>query len=207
MTRPVALFGAGGHGRVIADSLHRTGREICAIVDPTAPRDFADNAEHWPDETAFLESHDLEAIEVAIGVGPKPYDRKRVDLWNRLLNAGATICSVIHPNTVIANGSLLGRGVQLMAGCVVQPGSVLGENVIVNTRAAVDHDTRLGDHVHIAPGAILLGQVDVAREAFIGAGAVIAQGCRVGAEAVVGMNSTVLADVPDRHTVVGIWKG
>ena len=207
MTAPVALFGAGGHGTVLLDALHRAGRRICAVVDPKQRTGLPIDAPRYTEEAAFFGEHPRQSVEIAIGLGHTPRGTARREMFVRLRRDGAVLCSVIHPAAIIGAGVDLGVGVQLMAGSVVQSHACLGNDVVVNTRASVDHDCRIGDHVHVAPGAVLLGEVEVGAAAFIGAGAVIERGRRIGAGAVVGMNATVLADVPEGARAYGRWTG
>src|SRR3954466_7314099 len=47
-------FGAGGHARLVADRLGRTGTLVCIDRDPAAEERFAEMAREVPCETRFL---------------------------------------------------------------------------------------------------------------------------------------------------------
>ena len=91
----------------------------------------------------------------------KTPDNLRERLYAAWRAKGYDFPALVHPSAWIAPGVILGDGVQVMAGVVIQPGCAIGENSIVNTRAGVDHDCSIGCDVHVAPGATLCGAVTV----------------------------------------------
>jgi len=62
-----------------------------------------------------------------------------------------------HPSALVTDDVQLGKGVQIMAGAIVQTGCAIGDNVILDIGAILDHDCIIGVHSHIAAGVVLYG--------------------------------------------------
>ena len=187
------IFGAGGNGLVIYDTIKKNLFENVFFID--------DNKTELINNVKIYNRNDLKNIpkhELIISIGNNTV-RKIVSnsLESKYFNA-------IHPNSFVSQSvTKLGIGISIMANSVVNAFSEIGNHVIINSGAIVEHECFLKDFVHIAPNATLCGNVTVNEGAFIGAGSVILPGIRIGAWATVGAGSVVNRDVPDGVTVYG----
>ncbi|MCX7933981.1 MAG: acetyltransferase [Planctomycetota bacterium] len=199
-SKEIALFGAGGHAKVVIDAIAQMGRwKIRGIYDDK-PRDLCLSG--YPlvgdrQEMARLAGRCLAFVCVGD-------NRTRCAISQWLAEAGFDFATIVHPRATVAPDARLGAGTAVLAGAVINSGAILGCGVIVNTCASVDHDCAVEDFAHIAPGARLTGSVRVGKEAFIGAGAVVIPGIKIGVGAIVGAAALVRADVADNTTVVGV---
>lgn len=204
--RPLlVVFGAGGHGRVVADAALASGawRAVLAcdrreqlwgsellpgvtVVSPDALRDLA---EPW-------------CLHVAIGDNASRQREAHALLGEQA--RAARLASVVHPSAAVAVGARIGPGCLLAAQCVVGPLAVLGEGAVVNHGAVVDHDCRVGSWAHVAPGARLGGGVQVGDAALVGAGSTVLRGLTLGAGSTLGAGAVALRDVPDGACWVGV---
>lgn len=198
MTGRLAILGAGGHGRVIADAALAGDWDEVALFDDGGGRTSG------PWEVAGSRADLLGRLGdfdgVVVGVGAPP---ARLTLTRELAQAGARLAVVIHPRATVSPHAVIGPGSVVFAGAVVNIGARLGQGVIVNTGATVDHDCVLDDGVHAAPGAHLAGGVTVGAETWIGAGAVVREYTAIGARVMVGAGAVVVKPVADGLTVVG----
>jgi sugar O-acyltransferase (sialic acid O-acetyltransferase NeuD family) len=204
-SRPLVLLGAGGHARVLAALARAAGHPVLGVCDPTLA---ADGISRWADldvlgDDGALDRLPPERVALVLGIGQLATDNLRERLYAAWRTRGYNFPALVHPSAWIAPGVVLGDGVQVMAGVVIQPGCAIGENSIINTRAGVDHDCRIGRDVHVAPNATLCGTVTVEDGAFIGAGATVIQGLRVGARAVVGAGVTLVQDLTPKAVLIG----
>lgn len=195
----LALLGASGHGKVIADAALLSGWQV-TFFDDAWP------AVHWNGHWA-VEGHtaallarlaEFDGVIVAIGNCKIRWERQQL-----LHAAGARIATVIHPAATVSAYARIGAGSVVMAGAVVNVDSVLGDACIVNTGATVDHDCQLASGVHISPGAHLSGNVQVGDCSWVGVGAAVRQGVVIGAHATVGAGAVVVGPVAAGLTVVG----
>lgn len=205
MSKPLIVLGAGGHARVLLDTLVQQSRSVLGISNPDSHNSVL-NIWGIPiiGNDDFILNYAVEAIYLVNGIGLLPGNSIRNDLYEKFKNYGYTFASVIHPSAVLASHIEIAEGVQIMAGAVIQSGVIIGENSIVNTRVAVDHDTFIGKHVHLAPGTTISGQVFIGEGTFIGAGSIIIQGITIGSHSIIAAGSVVTHDVPAGATVMGI---
>lgn len=196
----LALLGAGGHGKVVADAALCAGWQEVVFFDDAWPRLQACGP--WPvrggSDQLVQQLAGFDGVAVTIG-----HNTVRLDKLCWLQGLGAPLVSVIHPAATVSGHASIGLGSVIMPGAVVNVEARLGLACIVNTGATVDHECQLADGVHISPGATLSGQVSVGQAAWIGAGAVVRQCLAIGRQAVVGAGAVVVRPVADGLTVVG----
>ena len=198
----IAIVGAGGHGKVVAD-LVRAGDafEIAAFVDELATQRDGDlylGAKVLAGADALSRARKLGIDYALAGFGDC---KARLGCCERLVAHGFEIVSAIHPRAIVSPDVVIGAGTVVCAGAIVGAAARLGESVIVNSAASVDHDCVLEDGVHLEPGAHLGPSVHVGRGTTIGLGAVVAKGRRIGAHARVGAGVVVRDDLADGATV------
>lgn len=202
--RSVAICGAGGHARVVADVLSRQKPSVTVsgFLDDRSELHGVEQVGKTVigDLSSWLESASPEDSVLIVGIGN---NRDRERIASMISEAGFTFASAIHPSAQIGHGVRVGAGSVLMANTVINTGAVIGEHVIINTSASVDHDCVVEDFSHISPGVNLAGGVTVGRGAHIGTGACAIPGVRIGEWAKVGAGATVMSDVPPYATVVG----
>lgn len=193
------IFGAGGHGRVVADAA-RCGGDWSEII-------FADDRRasiaELPVAGTFAEMIAAPARydAAALGIGD---NARRLALAQELRARGVALPPIVHPGATIAADAAMADAVVVLARAVIQTGARLGFAAIVNTAAVVEHDCAIGEGAHLSPGVCLGGDVKVEAGAWIGIGAVVINRVRIGRGAVVGAGAAVTADVPDGVTVAGV---
>jgi UDP-perosamine 4-acetyltransferase len=209
MTARVAIIGAGGHARVIADILRGMesedpgSLELAGFVAPCS--------EDWPGLPLLGEDSDLPELvrsgaisHFVLGVGcVEGGNTLRRRLVRRGEDAGARAFSAIHPSSIIASDVEIAPGAVVMALVAVNCGARIGAHAILNTGSRIDHDCKVAELAHIAPGAVLSGSVSVGENTLIGVGACVRQGVRIGENVTVGAGSVVVNDVADGAIVRG----
>ncbi len=157
MTR-LALFGAGGHGKVVADAALKAGWSDIVFFDDAWPQRTING--HWPVAGNFDalmgHAHLFESVHVSIGNCSVRWRKQQ-----ELRAAGVTLATVVHPQACVSQFAQIGAGSVVMAGAVVNVDTVIGEACIINTGVTVDHDCHLAAGVHVCPGAHLSGGVTV----------------------------------------------
>ena len=205
MTTPIIVLGSGGHARVVLDVLRLLGREIVGLTTEDRAlfgSDVFGCRVLGSDEA--LAAYAPEQVRLVNAIGSAHSMDARKSLFEKIRARGFAFAQVIHPSAIIARDAVLGEGVHVMAGAVLQPGVSVGANTIVNTRASVDHDCMIGAHVHIAPGCTLSGNVSVGDDSHIGAGATIIQGRHIGKRCLVAAGAVVIHGVMDGERVAGV---
>lgn len=197
----LAVLGASGHGKVVADTAQACGWKQVDFFDDAWPTRQQNG--HWEiiGDSALLLTRldDYDGVFIAIG-----NNRIRYGKLSELKSVGAKIVSLIHPHAVISQYASIGIGSLVLAGVVVNVDAVIGRGVILNTGCSVDHDCVIHDGVHICPGARLAGGIEVGKLSWVGIGSSVRQSLRIGTEVVIGAGAAVVTDIADALTVVGV---
>jgi sugar O-acyltransferase (sialic acid O-acetyltransferase NeuD family) len=199
--RRLAVLGASGHGKVVADAAAQAGWSDITFYDdrlsqstPVGPWAIAGGTAELLQMRA-----NYDAAVVAIGDNSSRLTKQAL-----LAAHGIPLASVRHPSTIISRYSQIGAGSVILAGAVISAFATVGAGCIINTGATVDHDCVLGDGVHISPGGHLGGGVHIGDRSWVGIGAVIRHDIMVGADVMVGAGAAVVRHVADGLTVVGV---
>jgi len=200
----LVILGAGGHGKVVAETALSAGFEIIGFLDDNRDKHrkkilgipVLGGTELIKD---LIERNLVDYGIVAIG-----NNIIRAKLYYKLLEIGIEPATIVHPASYIAKGTSIGRGTVIFAGAIVQPGSIIGDNVIVNTGASIDHDNKILHHSCINPQATLAGGVKVGYYSTIHTNATITPYVKIGNNSVIGAGSVILKDVGDNEIVVGV---
>lgn len=195
------VIGAGGHAKVVIDSLNAMNEQILCCV----------GAVDSPDKCGGVDvlkgDHHLEALRrqgydrafVAIGS-----NQRRSEVAARVGTLGFQMVNALHPGAIVSSSVRLGAGIAIMAGAVVNAEAEIDDLAIINTGATVDHDCRIGRAVHVGPQCALAGNVTVGDGAFLGIGTVVIPGIAIGRDAIVGAGAVVVADIPAGAKVAGV---
>jgi sugar O-acyltransferase (sialic acid O-acetyltransferase NeuD family) len=196
----VVIYGASGHGKVIADIVTKSGKTVLGFVD--------DNETLWDKpfcgcpvrkgSSHLFEYAKKEDFSVIIGIGD---NHNRREIVKAMESLGASFGSAIHPSAQLGNDVNIGEGTVIMANSVINPGARVGRHCIVNTGVTIDHDCIIGDFVHLSPGAHLGGRVRVGNSSWIGLGASIINNIHIAEHTIIGAGSVVIRNV-DAYTVV-----
>lgn len=197
----LAILGASGHGKVVADAAGLSGWHEVVFFDDAWPSVSQNGPWEVVGTCADLigQAGGFDGVIVAIG-----NNRIRSDRQQELLAMGFTLVSVIHPSAVISPYADVGAGSVVFANAVVNACASLGAGCIVNTGAVVEHDCVVGDFSHLSPNSVLAGGVSAGQHVWVGAGASVKQLIVLGDGVTVGMGGVVVRDVPAGQTVIGV---
>ena len=197
MSQTLVIYGAGGHGRVVADSALRRGAFASLMFCDDQPSKrlihglrVLDSLDAAPADSRFL-----------VAVGDNAARRRLTD---RVRARGCAFADVVDPTAVVSASARLHEHLFVGARAVVNADVVIDEGVILNTGCIVEHDCRVGAFAHVAPGSVLGGGVSVGAGTLVGIGACVRPHVRIGAGCTVGAGAVVVKDVPDGATVVGV---
>lgn len=198
----VVIIGAGGHGRVVAETARAAGLAPLGFIDEsTALQGTLMLGIKVLGDLSALERGTVHSEGILLGVGRND---TRLGLEQRMRALGLALPLVVHPRAWVSPSASLGVGTVVMANATVQTRCRLGAATIINTNASIDHDSILEDGVHVSPGAHLAGNVTVGRGTHIGIGASVIEGINIGANCLIAAGAVVIRDVPDGQRVAGV---
>ena len=188
---PLVIYGAGGHGQVVAEAAQLAGWQVLGFVDDD------------PGSVPLLDRQDpkLQKAAYIVAIGDNTL---RENVIHRLVDQGMALASVVHPTAFVSPLASLDAGVFVGPMAVVHTRATLGQGVIVNSAAVVEHDNILRPFSHIAPGAVLGGSVAIGARTLVGLGARVLPGVHVGEGCIVGAGAVVTREVEKGQTVLGV---
>jgi acetyltransferase EpsM len=189
------IFGAGGHGKVIAELIQGNNFKVEAFIDDCPKSKLLNSIPVY--SSNFLEANDMK-LSVIIAVGD---NLTRKNISKRLSNN--IFFSCYHNSALLSPSTTIGEGTVVMSNSVINSNATIGKHVIINTATIVEHDCNIESFVHISPRATLLGAVNVGEGTHIGSGVVVLPGVTIGKWCIIGAGSVILKDIPDGSIVVG----
>jgi sugar O-acyltransferase (sialic acid O-acetyltransferase NeuD family) len=111
--------------------------------------------------------------------------------------------NAIHPSAIIGMNVVIGDGVVIMAGCIINPNSNVGNFCFFATGAQLEHDCNIHDFASISAGSITGGKVNIGKYSAIALGVVIIDRINIGENTVVGSGSLITKDLPDNVLAYG----
>lgn len=195
MNKRVVIIGAGGHGKVVADIVIKSGDKLLGFLDDSASGEICGF-------TVLGKVSDYERFgdaECIVAIGNSAIREK---LANSLCVKWYT---AIHPKAVISSfGVGIGEGSVVMANAVINSCAKVGKHCIINTSAVVEHDNLIGNFSHISVGAKLGGTVNVGKHSWVGIGATVKNNIRICDNCLIGAGAVVINDIRESGTYVGV---
>lgn len=192
-TTKIAIYGASGHGKAVAEIAECLGYAVAYFIDD----DETKNELMGLEVIAFEKCGHL---PIALGVGSNSARKK---VFNKIEREGYEILTLIHPSATISKRADIGAGSVVMANAVINSDATVGIGAIINTASVVEHDNNIGNFTHISPNAALAGNVTIGDFTHIGIGSCVVQGVQIGTHCIVGAGSVVIDNIADNSKVVG----
>lgn len=201
----IVLIGGGNQAHYTIDIINKEGKyNIIGIIDSI--HDIGSDRFGYKvlgrqeDIVKLKEQYNIEGGVISIGDNWVRYYvssqiKKQIPNFN-FVNA-------IHPSVIIGDNVQLGKGVVMMAGCIINPKSKIGDFTFFATGAQIDHDCNIKDYASISAGSITGGYVTLGEFSAITLGVTIVDRLKIGKNTVIGAGSLILKDIPDNVLVYG----
>lgn len=201
----IVLFGAGGHGREVADVLLDSGFEISKLF-------FCESTVRVPSVNGIpvismekLALHNRKSTFVHIALGDPS---ARAQFTEIIEGLGFSMKTILGKSVNVSKHAVIGLGSFIAPYTFVGPNVRLGKSTILNYFSSISHDSQVEDFVTISPGAKINGNIKIGSKSFIGSNATIINGSKstpivIGAQATIGAGSVVIRSVGDLRKVAG----
>ncbi len=201
MRKKVVIIGAGGHAKVIADMIEKSGDEIVGFLDDNKKKGttiikeykvLGDFNNRFP---LAIANSDYEFI-IAIGD-----NKKREEISH---SPNLKFYTAIHPSAQIGLDVEIKEGTVIMANACINSSAKIGKHCIINTGAIIEHDNIIEDFVHISPNVALGGTVKIGKNTHVGIGSIIKNNITICENCKIGAGAVVVKDIKEEGTYVGV---
>jgi sugar O-acyltransferase (sialic acid O-acetyltransferase NeuD family) len=209
------IFGAGGFAKetylVFRRAYPNKGHAesyidcfVCSDGDPLEGTDL--RGVPVVGESHFFSQNRNVPVDAYVAIAA-PAVRTRIVEKVRLWNSAVNFPTLIDPSVVMdveGGAVLLGEGVILGIGAVLETDIRIGAFCQINMCCSVGHDSVLGNFSTASPGTRISGNVTLGDGVFCGAGSIILDGLSIAATSVLGAGAVVVKDIVQAGTYVGI---
>ena len=196
--RTLAIFGASGHGKVVADIAEQLGWDNIVFFDDAWPEVKKVGVWDVIGNSDKLITSSITNIFIAIGNGIVRNNKS-----DAFIQANKFLETIVHPSAIVSKYSSIGDGTIICEGAVVKAFSSIGRNNIINSNSTIGHDCIIKDGCHISLGSSIAGNVIIGDNSWIGNNASVRQNINIGSNVMIGSGSVVVKDIPSNITVVG----
>lgn len=202
MSKQVVIIGAGGHAKVIADIIVKSGNRVYGFLDDNLEigATIANN-EQFKIIGKIEKINKLKEntnLEFVIAIGDNTVRKNIAENYN------VKYYTAIHPSSIIALDVSIEEGTVVMANTVINTSAKIGRHCIVNTGAIIEHDNIIENYVHVSPNATLSGTVKVGTMTHIGSGAAIKNNINICNNCIIGVGAVVVKDIKEPGVYVGV---
>jgi sugar O-acyltransferase (sialic acid O-acetyltransferase NeuD family) len=205
MLKKVVIIGAGGFGREVLEIFKEQNKiqnqwEILGFLDKNKSLygNFINNYPVLGDIDWFGKNKDVGCV-IAIG---DPKIRKRIS--NSLEEKCVIFYNAIHPSAIISDFVHKGKDVIIGAGSVISVNTEIKDHVVINCHCNLGHDAILENYCSIMTNATISGKNHIEEGVYIGSGATLIEQLTIGKWTIVGAGATVMINVPNNVTVLGM---
>ena len=188
--KTIYIYGASGHGLVVADIAKCCGYEEIIFLDDDKNKGYK----------TFEEIKENKNFHIAFGIGN---NQIRARLYNKVKNYSFHLPILIHPSSIISLSVKIEEGTVVMPNVVVNSKASIGKGVILNSSCVIEHECTIEDFVHISPKVALAGDVKIGESTHIGIGSTVIQCLNIGRNSVVGAGSVVVKNIGDFKKAYG----
>ena len=204
MCEDVIIMGAGGHAKVIADIIHKSGDNVLGFLDDTKEKgniiikDINLKVIGKVDECVKISKINSN-VKFIIAIGNNQIRKQISERYKDI-----EYYTAIHPSAQIALDVEIEEGTAIMANACINTSAKIGKHCIINTGAIVEHDNQIENYVHISPNGTCCGTVKIGELTHIGAGAIVKNNINITSECVIGAGTIVVKDINEKGTYIGV---
>lgn len=199
--KSVIIIGAGGHAKVIIEILKSCKIKIDYCIGQEHDNETCLGVPVLKGDQNLEKLYNLNYEKAFVAIGS---NNLRSKLTKKIEIVGFKIINAISPFSILSKSIILGTGIAIMPGVVINAESKIGNNSIINTGATIDHDCDIGENCHIAPQCVLAGNVKIGENTFLGIGTKIIPEITIGSNSIIGAGSVVIKNIKSNCTAVGI---
>ena len=200
----IYVLGVGHNTLVYIDLVEACGYQVAGLYhyDNTRTGEIYYGYKILGSFSDILSMENLHGINFALSQGN---NKIRSEIFNKIIEAGGNIPTLIHPSANVSRFATLGKGVVIHINAVVHPDVKIGNNTVLSYNTAITHSSEIGNHCYIASSSMIGAYTIVEDFVFIGIGSFSISGkvSHIGQHAYIGAGSLLTKPVEEYNVVVG----
>lgn len=208
--KDIAVFGAGGFGREVANLIRRINEASASPVwnfigffdDNESLRGSLNEYGKVLGGTNDLNDYSGE-LSLAIGIGSP---RAVKAIVGKISNPKVDFPNLIDPTVLIADGNnySMGKGNIFTSRCIISIAVKIGDFNIFNNGTVLGHDDVIGNYNSFMPNVNISGGVTIGDCNFFGVKSTVLQYLKVGNNVKIGANSLMMRNSKDGMLYLGV---
>jgi len=197
--RNIAIIGAGGHSREVAQVLYALGyspSDLKYYVDSLFLNEISDKS--LLDGSLLGNAETADKVIIALG------DSRIREKFAVQFGGEFSYLSLIHPMATIGDDVCIGLGAQIMQFSAITANVTVGNFPIINIHAAIGHDCVVGDFFTASPRSNLTSSNIIGNHVFLGTAAVVLPGVSICDNVILGGGAVVTSNITEPGTYVGM---
>jgi sugar O-acyltransferase (sialic acid O-acetyltransferase NeuD family) len=178
--KDIILIGGGGHCEAVIDVIEQEGQfKIIGVIDKLELQGKTILGYEIIGSDSDLGRLSRNCKNALITIGQIKSPAPRIKIYNKLLELGFNLPTIVSPRAYVSKHSKIGSGSVIMHDAFIGANSNVGRNCIINTKSIIEHGSNIDDHCHISTNAVINGGVIVGSGTFIGSGSVTKEGISI----------------------------
>ena len=193
MKKKIFILGTGGHAKSCIDliSMSRDYNVIGLISKTTEEIGKKILNVNVVGSDKDLINLKRKCKNLMIGIGFLGNSNKKEILYNKLINLGFKIPTIISPSSFISKFAKIEEGVNIFHNCLIGPDALIEQGVIINNKCLIEHDVRVEKFAHISTNCVINGNSSIGRKSFIGSGTLLKNNTIIKPNTFIKMGSTI----------------
>ena len=133
-------------------------------------------------------------------------NKLRERLYLQAKEKGFKAASYISSRCFVWRNVELGEHCFIFENNVVQPFVKIGDNVVLWSGNHIGHHSTIKSHCFVSSHVVVSGFCQIGERCFMGVNSTVGNNINIGDNCIVGAAATIVGDVEDNQTVVGLWK-
>jgi len=172
----IVVIGRGGQARALKD-----------VIDSITSYSISRTGRLFVKEFVDYDNLRIEAkANYVIGFGSLKNIEMREKIYNKVLDGGGNVVTIISPTATVSSRAHIGAGTTVMPRAFIGPGVKIGCNCLVNTGSIIEHDSEIGDHSLVLTNSTINGGCKIGQKCMIGSGAVVLHGLTIASKVTIG---------------------
>ncbi len=126
-----------------------------------------------------------------IGIGFLGKSRKKEVLYNKVINMGFRIPTIISPSSYISKYAKIEEGVNIFHDCIIGPNTLIKKGVIINNKCLLEHDVTVENFSHVSTSCVINGNSIIGAKSFIGSGVIVKNNLKIKSNSFIKMGSLI----------------